>query len=123
MSEITKRIQEKIIGPAGQARRDSSLIATVTKTDEKNNVCSILFIDKDGYKSNRDNVSVKIYNSGIIDWFPVVGELVHIKDDGIGVVIESKCEAAYRTNVRPRIELKKDILPTSFGYTMGGTIF
>jgi hypothetical protein len=123
MGEVKRRIEEQIVGPADHLRRDAQLVAQITKIDEKNNVCSVEYIDKDGYRSNKDNVPVKIYSAGIIDWFPTVGEFVNIRDNGYRLLIESKYENAYTTNVRPRTELKGDILPTSFGSIIGGTIF
>jgi hypothetical protein len=123
MNELRKKIEEQIVNPAGHLRRSFTIVAKVIKSDERNNLCSVSFIDKDGYKSNKDNVQVKIYNIAIIDWFPKVGELVNVEQNGDLLVVVSKYEGSYATDIRPRTEKKKDILSDTCTDTMAGFIF
>jgi hypothetical protein len=123
MSDFKNRLQQDIINPAEHLRRLFTIVGTVTKVDEKNNVCSVSFIDKDGYKSNKNNVPVVIYNSSIIDWFPKEGEMVNIEQEDELIRIVSKYEGAYTVGVRASIELKKDIHTTAFTDTCGGYVF
>lgn len=123
MSQLKQRIREDIIKPAEQVRRDAAHIAKVTYSNERNNFCSISFIDKDGYRSNKDNVPVRVYNQSFSDWFPVVGELVNVEDSDGNMSIVSKFEGGYGSHVRSTTELKQDIYTSSFGGTMSGMIF
>lgn len=122
MSTFKSRIQKEIVAPAGHIRRTFTIIGTVIESDEKNNFCSVRFIDKDGYMSNKNNVPVVLYNSSIIDWFPKIGELVNIEQNGELVRIISKYEGAYGIHTRPGTELKKDVLCDSFDSTIAGVI-
>lgn len=123
MSQLKRRIREEIVKPAEQVRRDASHVAKVTYSGEKNNICSISFIDKEGYRSNKDNVPVRIYNQSFSDWFPTVGELVNVEDSDGNLSIVSKFEGGYGSSVRALTELKQDIYTSSFGGTMSGMIF
>lgn len=122
MSSFINKIQNKT-NPAVHNRRDFATIALVTATDEINNVCSIEFIDKDGYKSNKDNVSVKISTPNLISWFPTVNEYVNISIENDIISVVSKAEGNYATDIRAKLQLKKDIYSSSFGGTLGGNIF
>jgi len=90
---------------------------------EKLNLCSIKFIDKDCNKSNINNVAVQLFNEGMIDWFPQVGDQVSIKGKGSSYIITGKASGEYSSGMRSKNKLKKDILPTSFIDTMGGMLF
>jgi hypothetical protein len=123
MSVFKGKLKKDIVAPAEHIRRSYNMIATVTSIDEKNNFCSIQFIDKDGYRSNKNNVPVALYNASIIDWFPQVGELVNVEQIGELTRVVSKYEGAYGANTRANIELKKDINASTFTNTMAGSIF
>lgn len=122
MSEFKRRLQEEMVNPADQVRRDASYVARVTHANEKNNICSVSFIDKDGYVSNKDNVPVRIYNQSFIDWFPIKGEMVTVEDSDGNLSIVSKFEGGYGSRIRAGTELKHDIYTSSFG-GMSGMIF
>lgn len=123
MSELKRRIQRDIVAPADHLSREHTIVGKVTKSDERNNVCTVSYMDKDGYKSNKDNVPVRIYNQTFVDWFPKVGELVNLIESDYEVSIISKYEGGYGTAVRASTESKKDIYTSSFGGTMAGNIF
>lgn len=121
MSQFFKTIQDKT-NPAVHNRRDFSTVAKVISSDQINNVCSIEFIDKSGYKSNKDNVPVKIYVPGFIGWFPKSGDLVNIDTESDAYIITSAYESGYASNHRPGNQLKKDIYSGASGGPVGGTI-
>jgi hypothetical protein len=122
MSEFIKKI-EQLGNPAAHNRRKFSIEALITKSDERNNLCSIRFRDKDGYLSNKDNVPVRIYNTNIIDWFPVKDEWVLIEQYGEDIVIVAKHQAGYNASTRPQTQIKEDIIAGSFASTVSGYIF
>lgn len=99
-----------------------STLAKVTKADEKNNVCSIQYTDKNGRFRNKDNVSVRLYGSGT-DWFPSVGDFVTVEDSNSGTVIIARHVQNYNMDVRSKMQLSKDIYSDSSGAEPGGTIY
>lgn len=123
MSELKRKIQERIVAPADHLSREHTIVGEVTLSDEKNNVCSVRYMDKDGYVSNKDNVPVRVYNQSFADWFPAKGEQVVMTESNYQVTIVSKYEGGYGTAVRAGTEMKKDIYTSMFGGTMAGNIF
>lgn len=122
MNEFRKKIQETST-PAVHNRRAFTTVAKVTASDEINNVCSIEFVDKDGYKSNKNNVPVQISIPGFIGWFPDIDEYVNIDEINGILIITSKYQQGYGSTIRSNNQTKKDIYTTSFGGTMAGSIF
>lgn len=122
MSEFSRKIKE-LNTPTIQNRREYSVVAKVTAINEKNNVCSIEFIDKEGYRSNKDNVPVKIILPGFVAWFPKVNEKVIVEIKENYLTITGKVEDGYGSVIRPKFTTKQDIYSTSFGGTMAGSIF
>jgi hypothetical protein len=122
VNEFRKKIQETST-PAVHNRRAFTTVAKVTASDEINNVCSIEFVDKDGYKSNKNNVPVKVLMPGFIGWFPDEDEYVNIEETNGMFIITSKYQQGYGSAIRSKNQLKKDIYTTSFGGTMAGSIF
>lgn len=121
---IKRQIQNNIINPADQDRRGFLSTAEIIESDEKNNVCSIRYIDKDGNVSNKKNVPLRVYNTSMIDWFPKKNEKVVIQDTGNGrlIIISKEC-TDYSSKVRADNELKSDILSNTYSDFMGGYIF
>jgi hypothetical protein len=122
VSEFRKKIHETTT-PAVHNRRAFTTVARVTASDEINNLCSIEFVDKDGYKSNKNNIPVKVFAPGFIGWFPDVNEYVNIEETNGVFIITSKNEQGYGSAIRSKNKTKKDIYTTSFGGTMAGSIF
>lgn len=111
-----------MVEPATHRYHKVTTMAKVTKADEKNNTCSIQYVDKEGTKRNRDNVTVRLYGSGT-DWFPEVGEKVTIEDSDSSCVIIARCVDNYNMDVRSKMKLKMDIFSDSSGAEPGGNIF
>lgn len=124
MSLLKRKIESNIVRPADQARRSFTTVAEVMKGNEKNNTCDIRYIDKDGNVSNKKNVQVLIYNTAIVDWFPLKGEKVYIEDSGDGnIIIKSKYTTDYAASVKADNELKADILQNIYSDFTCGSIF
>lgn len=124
MSILKKIIRDDIVNPTLQIRGSiTNGLARITRADEINNICSVIYIDKDGYKSNKDNIYVKIYTPGLITWFPSVDEIVTIEEQNGDPVITGPYEGSYNINSRSETILKEDIYSDSFSETAGGTIF
>jgi len=110
---LKQKLKDSILLPASESRREVSTIAKVTSVNERNNTCSINYINKQGYKSNKFNVYVKIYNKNILDWFPKINDYVNIIERSDTVIIDSPCEVGYDTSIRPMNSLRQDIHPSS----------
>jgi|CZCB01.1.fsa_nt_gi hypothetical protein len=107
---LKRLVQENVVNPAAWARGEIyHKIAEVTKTDESNNVCSIKYVDKDAFVSNKDNVPLRIYSPTMQDWFPEVGDIVAIEEVDGQPVITGVPEDSYNVNVKSKNELQEDI--------------
>jgi hypothetical protein len=122
MNKLKQIIQDRIVNPADHSRGGITTIGQVTKSDEINNMCSIKYIDKDGNKRNKDNVTVRLYGNGG-DWFPAEDDYAVIEDNGETVVIVARHVGNYNMDVRSKLRLTKDVHSDSFGGAVGGQIF
>ena len=123
MSTIKKLIQERIVNPVNHNRGVGSAIAEIMAADEKNNLCSIRYFNKDGIVMTKDNIPVQIYSQGFVDWFPQKGDFVKIEEAGDHVLITAKFIGNYHTDIRARNKLTKDVCADSSDSTLGGFIF
>lgn len=97
-----------------------TLPAIVTKSDETNNTCSILYVDSNGYKRNRDNVTVRLYGSGT-DYFPKKDDVVTVQEDGDTCVVIARSVLNYAMDVQAKMKLTQDTYsdaPPAYGYEM-----
>ena len=122
MSKLKQMLQDRVVGPANHSRGGVTTVAQVDKSDDINNICSIHYIDKDGFKRNKDNVPVRIYGSGG-DWFPAVNDFVVVEDNGDTVVITARHVSNFNTDVRSKLKLTKDVHSDQCGGSTGGMIF
>ena len=122
MGSIKKIIQNKMINPDGHNRKSLWSAAQVVKGDEKNNVCEIDFIDKDGNRRNKKNVKVMLYG-GSSNWFPADNDFVMVEDRGSQVFIVDKFVGNYRQEVSAKQTLTKDVHSDANTSTAGGCIF
>ena len=113
------RFEQEIANRSDHEREVFTSFAKVTKADEKNNTCSIQFVDKEGRKSNRDNVTVRLYGKGT-DWFPEVDDVVEIEQGRDTLVIIARHVDNYEADVRSKQEMVQDIYSDSMGCDPGG---
>jgi len=123
MTNFKKKLQEQIVDPAVFNRRNYNVSATITESNEKLNLCSVSFIDKDGKVSNKSNVPLKLYNENVIDWFPQVGDNVSLDITDTTYEIVGRSSGEYSSGIRSQNSLKKDVLPNSFIDTIAGMLF
>lgn len=119
---IKNKIIKDLIEPVSQTRNDQIIVAKVTISDEKNNICSIQFTDKDGQYVSANNVKVRLISDGIIDWFPKKDDLVQVLDTGGQYEIISKYSANYASSDKTSTELKKDIFSNLINDIAGNII-
>lgn len=122
MSEVRKKIQE-INNPAVHSRRSFTTVGKIIKTNEKTNTCSVQYLNNDGFYSNKDNVHIQILMPGFIGWFPKVDDFVSVSISERNVIVTGPADDAYYMNTRGKIKTQKEILSSTYGSTMAGTIF
>lgn len=122
MSTLKQILQNKVVNPADHSRGTITTIGQVTKSDEINNMCSIRYIDKSGFKRNKDSVTVRLYGNGG-DWFPAVDDFVVLEDSGETCTIVARHVGNYNMDVRSKLRLTKDVHSDSHGGAVGGQIF
>lgn len=118
--EIKEIIHQKIAAPANHISRGMHVIADVLQSDEKNNLCSVRYIDKNGILRNRDNVSVRLAGA---EWFPAEGDQVILEDHGKYAVIVGKNDSGYAAYIRSQNQLKQDMYADTTTSSCGGWIF
>lgn len=122
MSEVRKRIQE-INNPAVHSRRSFTTVGKIIKINEKTNTCSVQYLNNDGFYSNKDNVHIQILMPGFIGWFPKVDDFVSLSISERNIVVTGPADDAYYMNTRSKTKTQKEVLSSTFGSTMAGTIF
>lgn len=120
---LKQSFQNNVINGAIKSNKEMTLMAIVTASDDANNTCSIKYIDKDGHKKTKDNVSVRLYGSGT-DWFPAEGDAVIIQESKDICVVIARHVGNYNMDVRSKMEMKHDIYSDeSGGQDPGGCIY
>ena len=121
MSDSLKNIiQQKLIAPAAHTGGGVHVVADVLQSDEKNNLCTIRYIDKNGLMRNRDNVPVRLAGA---EWFPAEGDKVIVEDFGKTINIIGKNDVGYASEIRSQNELKQDAYADCGMNSCGGWIF
>lgn len=120
MSEYSEGVQ-RLSNGAMHINQVSTIHATVTKSDETNNTCSILYVDSITHKQrNRDNVTVRLYGSGT-DYFPKKGDSVIVQADGDTCVVIARDVSNYAMDVQSQMKMTQDIYSDTapaFSYAM-----
>ena len=57
---IKQGLQNNIVNAAVRPNQEMTMMAVVTSSDDSNNICSVRYIDKNGNKKTRDNVTVRL---------------------------------------------------------------
>ena len=121
MSEIKSSIYQNIVNPSTHSNNTERVYGSVTVSDERNNLCSITYLDRDGKHRLKNGVPIKISNSD--NWFPVVGEIVLTEITGDDAVIVGRAINNYNSEVKKQKTLKYDIYSDGGSNTIGGSIF
>ena len=120
---IKQGLQNNIVNAAVRPNQEMTMMAVVTSSDDSNNICSVRYIDKNGNKKTRENVTVRLYGSGT-DWFPAKGDTVILQESNDLCVIIARHVSNYNMDVRSKMELKQDIYSDeSGGQDPGGNIY
>lgn len=117
--------RDQVVNPVFESRGEySRKKGIVRKVDEKNNLCSVRFIDKGGITSNKDNVSVRITDPEIVGWFPEKGEEVLLECFRESVTIIGVWNNEYSNTAKNKLDMENDILSDNIAeYTEGGYVY
>ena len=113
---------DRVVQPNARDNESFTTVAIVTDSDEVNNVCSIQYVDRGGHKRNRDNVVVRLYDTGS-GYFPKVGESVEVQLDRDTCVVIARHIGNYNTDVRAKMMLEQDVYSDNPGNEPGSSIF
>lgn len=120
MGILSNALKDGVVGESIHASSENlSTIAKVTRTDEANNVCTIVFVNRNGRKTEIKKATVDPRNQG---WFPSNGDIVKITVSGRSAVIESKYIEDYNKDVRSTKQMINDVSTDGDG-TCCGSIF
>ena len=109
MPSIKHTINQNIVNPLIKNNYEKvTLVAEVTNTHEENNMVDIIYLDRKGNKTNKENVVVRLYGSGT-DWFPSVKDKVLIEESQNTCVV-----------IRSNMEIKQDIYSDKEGCRPAG---
>lgn len=110
-----------VVQPVARDNETFTTVAKVTASDELNNVCNIRYVDKSGIKRNKDNVAVRLYDTGS-GYFPKVGEFVEVQLERDICVIIARHVGNYNSDVRSKMRLRKDVYSDNPGKQPGGFV-
>ena len=121
MGVLSIALKRGVVGEVSRAANDTQrTVAVVKKADESNNICSIMFIDRDGTKREIKQAMVDLKNK---DWFPKEKDTVLVDVSGTkSALILEKYTEDYNKDIRSKQQLKNDVSPDGDG-TCCGQIF
>lgn len=121
MGFFSDALQSQVVQPVTRNATAITTVAEVTDSDEINNNCSVKYIDKEGKKRNRDNVTVRLYDNGS-GYFPAVGDYVELQLEQDTCVIVARHISNYNMDVRSKMELQQDVYTDNHGADPGSSI-
>ena len=121
MNNLKKALTSAIAEPAAKSSRSSTIVGTVTKSNEDASKCDVEFYNESGTLETRKNVDVISYNYNVIDWFPNKGDKVLMNYKNETLFISGPGEPS--SNLKNKLEVKNDIFSDSFIDSIGGFVF
>lgn len=107
MSEIKQNIRQNISLPISRQIQTILTRGRVTYSDERENVCNVIYTNRSGVATTRNSVPVRIDSAD--SWFPAYGETVLLDISGNMPVIIGRDFLDYNAQVRPEHRLSHDI--------------
>lgn len=84
-------------------------LGLVKDSNQKDNTCTVLYRTFDNKVVIRPNVTVRLQNPNIIDWFPKKDDYVLIKETGGIPIILGDGNQIFKDNTRDAARFKKNI--------------
>ncbi len=122
MRDYKKTLIENVGDVAARTYHRTRSAGLVINSDEKNNVATIRFLNRDGCFETRKNVTVRIHGDGT-GWFPSKGELVAVEETDNVCEIIARYGGGFSTETRKDLITEHDIYPDGRGYMPGGYVF
>ena len=123
INSFKSKLQQNIINPVNISNKKEETIGIITQSNQKQNTCSVQYIDNDGNKSNKDSVPVRLYSKGIIGWFPKQDDVVVIVIKEHQLEIIGIANNGYIGSVKSQTNLKADIISDSLMDVSNGFLF
>ena len=121
MSFLKNQMQDNLMQPTMREAKTLTTVGKVISSDEVNNTCSVLYVDRNGKKRNKDNVVVRLYDNGT-GYFPAVGDFVEIQLERDICVIIARHISNYNMDVRSKMALQQDVFSDNIGSDPGASI-
>lgn len=120
-ASIKNAIKNNIVASDALYRGTTEKVALVKSSNEKNGTCTIEFNNFEGNRVVEKDIKVRLSNPGVIDWFPVKGDYVFIKED-LNVVMVTGDANHLLTSNKSETSFKSDIFSNLINDNTGGYI-
>lgn len=117
--DIKKSIEQNIVAPSEARTMNLQTYGRVTLSNEKTNVCTVVYEDRNGIRRERNNVRVDIDSAN--QWFPSAGDTVLIRFNDTTPYIAGRYYTDYNADIRQKEKTLFDIFSDA-GLPMGNQI-
>lgn len=123
MKNLRNKFRQELIAPTATSYGALESVGRVIKANERGNVCTVEFMNKEGRKVKEYNVPVSIYNKNIIDWFPQENDNVIIVESSGDYSIKGPSMDKGYIDIRNSIKMEQDIYSETYSDFLGGYIY
>ena len=120
---LKNKLVDNIIAPVATSHSATFIRGTVNSTNEKNNTCTVTYINLEGVKVKQEGVPIQLINTSFVDWFPKVNESVNVSVKKGEIYITGPDYQGNYSSVRQRRQLTQDIYSDDSSYFIGGYIY
>lgn len=121
--DLKNKLINNIIAPVATGHSATFIRATVNSSNEKNNTCTITYVNTEGVKVKQKDVPVKLTNISFIDWFPRPKETVIVSVKKGEIYITGPDYQNSYSHMRNSMQLSQDIYSDNSSYFIGGYIY
>lgn len=118
MGQAKNLLSEKIAIPAITNNAVTLTTGVVLRSNEKENVCDVGYINSAGKWDRKNNVEYEVKNEKD-DWFPKVRSKIVLKESNDNQPIIVGALLDYVKDIKPKRTYKKDVLPDNKGTVRG----
>lgn len=120
---LKNKLVNNIIAPVANSHSATFIRGTINSVNEKNNTCTVTYVNQEGVKVKQVNVPIQLTNVSFIDWFPKVNEQVNVSvKKGEIYIVGPDYQKSY-SSIRNSIQLAQDIYSDNSSYFIGGYIY
>lgn len=121
-ASIKNAIRNSITSTDALFRGATEKVALVKSSNEKNGTCTIEFKNFEGNRTIKEDIKVRLSNPSSIEWFPVKGDYVFIKEDLDVVIVTGDATHIVSNTNKSNSSFKNDIFSNLVSDNTGGFI-